>query len=182
MGDPKFRAQYGTMLGFEFVTPDFHLLDILRWQVPLPKYANLRAHPVGLKAGGDYVIKAKCPPYYASMSDAVDAVVQAKFGTGGTYQDEATFARIYKGDYGARYLKEANQYSDDVIACVRDICDYIHHTHGRFPAHCDALYAPRIWIQLHHPAIPYSDTFFQNGLTTAQRGHAACWHGPGGAA
>jgi len=37
LGDPKFRDRYGPMLGFEFVTPPFKLLDILRWQVPLPK-------------------------------------------------------------------------------------------------------------------------------------------------
>jgi hypothetical protein len=182
MGDPKYITQYGPMLGFDFATPKFRLLDILRWQVPLPKYTNLRAHPIGLKAGGDYVIKAMCPPYYATMSDAVDAVVQAKFGAGGTYQDEATFARIYKGDYGARYLKEASQYSDDVIACVRDVCEYIYRTHGRFPAHCDALYAPGIWIQIHHPDMTYYDTFFQNGLTAAHRAHATCWHGPDTAA
>lgn len=175
MGDPKFAPQYGPMLGFDFVTPPFRMLDPLRWQVPLPRYANLRAHPVGLKAGEEYVIRAKCPPYYASMSEAVDDVVKAKFGPGGVYQDEATFARIYQGDYGARYLKEAAVYSEDVIACVRDICEYIYRTHGRFPAHVDALYAPGVWIQVHHPDVAYYDRYFRNGLTETQRSHAADW-------
>jgi hypothetical protein len=177
MGDPKFTAQYGPMLGFEFVTPPFRLLDILRWQVPLPKYTNLRAHPVGLKAGDEYLIRAMCPPYYASMSDAVDEVVKLKFGAGGVYQDNATFEKIYKDDYGDRYLKEAATYSDDVISCVRDICEYIHRTHGRFPAHCDALYAPGVWIQVHHPDIAYYDRFFRDGLTDVHRAHEHVWHG-----
>ena len=176
MGDPKFTAQYGPMLGFDFVTPRFRLLDVLRWQVPLPKYANLRAHPVGLKAGSDYVIRAKCPPYYASMSDAVDDVVKAKFGPGGVYQDAATFATIYKNDYGERYLKEASAYSNDVIACVRDICEYIYATHGRFPAHVDALYAPGVWIQVHHPDLEYYDRFFRDGLTEQHHAHERKWH------
>ncbi len=73
MGDPKFEKQYGKMLGFDFVTPRWRLLDLLRWHVPLPKYANLRAHPISLKAGDEFLIKAKCPPNYGSMSDAVSS-------------------------------------------------------------------------------------------------------------
>jgi hypothetical protein len=176
MGDPKFTEQYGPMLGFEFVTPPFRFMDILRWGVPLPKYAQLRSHPVGLKAGGDYLIKAMCPPYYPSMSAAVDEVVKEKFGPTGVYRDAATFDKIYKGDYGERYLKEAAVYSDDIISCVRDICEYIHRTHGRFPAHCDALYAPGVWIQVHHPDIAYYDQFFRDGLTEVQRSHERVWH------
>ena len=177
MGDPKMRQRYGPMLGFDFVTPRWRLLDLLRWQVPLPKYADLRAHPVGLKAGGEDVIQAMCPPYYPSMSAAVDAVVAGKFGPGGVYQDPATFAAIFKDDFGGRYLGEAKRYGDDVVACVRDICEYILATHGRFPAHCDALHAPGVWLQVHHPDLAYYDTYFRNGLTKAHREHAACWHG-----
>jgi hypothetical protein len=176
MGDPKFTSQYGPMLGFEFVTPPFRLLDILRWQVPLPKYTNLRAHPVGLKAGADYAIRAMCPPYYPTMSAAVDEVVRLKFGQGGVYQDAATFDQIYKGDYGDRYRAEASAYSSDVIDCVRDICEYIHSTHGRFPAHVDALYAPGVWLQVHHPDLDYYDRFFQDGLTEQHRAHERIWH------
>ena len=58
LGDPKFTGQYGKMLGFEFGTPPFKLLDIIRWQVLLPRLANLRAHPIGLKVGDEYLMKA----------------------------------------------------------------------------------------------------------------------------
>src|SRR5215470_3764998 len=80
LGDPKFRAQYGAMLGFDWSTPKWKLADILRWQVPLPKYANLRATTVGLRHQGEHLIKAMCPPNYPTMADAVDAVVAEKFG------------------------------------------------------------------------------------------------------
>ena len=33
LGDPKFTTQYGNMLGFDFVTPRFRLLDISRFGV-----------------------------------------------------------------------------------------------------------------------------------------------------
>ena len=47
-GDPKFSSRYGPMLGFDHVVPRWRPLDLLRWHVPLPRFANLRAHPVAL--------------------------------------------------------------------------------------------------------------------------------------
>ena len=69
LGDPKFRKQYGPMLGFDWTTPRWKPLDVLRWHVPLPKYANLRATCVGLRHKGEHLIKAMCPPNYDSMAD-----------------------------------------------------------------------------------------------------------------
>jgi hypothetical protein len=176
LGDPKFTGQYGKMLGFDFVTPPFRLLDLLRWQVLLPKLANLRAHPVGLTVGGEHLIKGKCPPYYPSMSAAVDDVMAGKFGPQGIYKDANLFSKIYKSPFGPTYLKEAEEYGPDVIDCVRDICTYIYDTHGRFPAHVDAIHVPGVWLQVHHADLEYYDKYFQNGLTDAHRNHDAHWH------
>jgi len=107
LGDPKYTQIYGPMLGFDIVTPRWRFMDLLRWQVPLPKYANLRTNPIGLRYKGEYLIKGMSPPNYESMSDAVDAVVAEKFGPSGIYKDKALFARIYKDDFGERYLNEA---------------------------------------------------------------------------
>jgi hypothetical protein len=177
MGDPKFIDRYGPMLGFEHVIPRWRFRDILRWHVPLPRYANLRAHPVALRYKGEYLIKAKCPPNYQSMNQAIDTVVDAKFGPHGVYNDREVFERIYKDDFGQRYLTEARVYNADVINCVRDVCNYIYDTHGRFPAHCDAIHVPGVWLQVHHVEIPYYDRFFRNGLSDAQRQHDELWHG-----
>jgi len=176
MGDPKFTKQYGPMLGFDYVTPKWKLADILRWHVPLPKYAGLRANPVGLRHKGEHLIKGSCPPYYDSMSEAVDAVVAAKFGPKGIYQDKTTFDKIYREKFGAMYLKEATVYSQDVIECTRDICNYIYETHGRFPSHVDAIHAPGIWLQVHHVEHDYYDRYFSNGLTQVHREHDRLWH------
>jgi nitroreductase len=175
LGDPKFSRIYGRMLGFDFVTPRFKPADLLRWQVPLPKYAPLRAHPVGLRAAGEHLIKGACPPNYPSMEAAVDAVVQSKFGKGGIYEDKDVFSRIYKDGYAPRYLEEAGEYDQRVIDCARDVCVYIHATHGRFPAHTDAIHVPGIWLQTHHVETEYYERFFRNGLTDAHRAHAARW-------
>jgi len=45
---------------------------------------------------------------------------------------------------------EAPGYGDDVIVCVTDICQYILDTHGRFPAHVDAIYVPGVYDRLWH--------------------------------
>ncbi len=176
LGDPKFRKAYGKMLDFDFVVPKWKLMDLLRWQIPLPRYANLRANPVGLRHKGEILIKGMCPPYFDNMNEAVDAVVGEKFGPHGLYKDEATFARIYKGSFGARYLAEASDYAADVIECARDICNYIYDTHGRFPAHCETIHVPGIWIQVHHVEEDYYERFFTNGLTDTHRQHQKDWH------
>jgi hypothetical protein len=181
-GDPKFTQRYGRMLGFEHVTPRWRLRDILSWHVPLPRFADVRAHPVALKHNGEYLIKGKCPPNYATMDEAVNEVVAEKFGPGGIYNGRDLFARIYKDGYGDRYLNEARVYTTEVIDCVRDICSYIYRTHGRFPAHCEAIHVPGIWLQVHHVELPYYDRFFRDGLTDAQRRHAAVWHAADGPA
>ena len=176
LGDPKFEDRYGKMLGFDFTTPPWKLLDILRWQVLLPKLSNLRAHPIGLKVDDEYLIKAKCPPYYASMKEAVDDVMAGKFGPRGIYKDSAVFGQIYKDQFGDRYLKEASEYGPEVIECVTDVCRYIYETHGRFPAHVDAIHVPGVWLQVHHADIEYYDKYFRNGVTAAHRDHDSRWH------
>lgn len=178
LGDPKFKDQYGPMLGFDFVTPRWRLADILRWQVLLPKYATLRSNPIGLRFKGEHLIKGASvsPGYYDTMAEAVDAVTAGKFGPGGIYKDTALFDRIYKKGYGERYLKDAAEYGQDVIQCVKDICTYIYQTHGRFPAHCDAIHVPGVWLQAHHVEVEYYDRFFNRGLTDAHRQHQGRWH------
>ena len=62
-----------------------------------------------------------------------------------------------------------------MIDCARDICEYIHRTHGRFPAHTDAIHVPGVWLQVHLVENEYYEQFFRNGLTEAHRAHAEAW-------
>ena len=176
LGDPKFQKTYGPMLGFDFVVPKWKLMDLLRWHIPLPRFANMRANAIGLRHKGEHLIKGMCPPYYDSMNEAIDAVIAEKFGPNGIYKNKETFEHIYKPGFGARYLAEASDYAADVIACTRDICNYIYDVHGRFPAHCETIHVPGIWIQIHHVEEQYYDRFFANGLTNAHRRHQTNWH------
>jgi hypothetical protein len=176
LGDPKFRSTYGPMLNFDWAVPKWTIADLVRWHVPLPRLAPLRANPVGLRHNGEYLLKAMCPPHYDTMNDAVAAVVADKFGPNGIYTDEVLFERIYKGAFGETYLREASNYTADVIACTSDICTYIYETHRRFPAHCDAIHVPGVWLQSHHVDEPYYERFFRHGLTDEHRFHDQRWH------
>jgi hypothetical protein len=110
------------------------------------------------------------------MADAVQAVVDDKYKSGGPYGDAAYFRRVFRGDRGDRYLSEVPHYKPEVVECVKDICTYIYERHQRFPAHCDAIYAPGVWLQAHHLDLKYYDTLFKNGYTETQREHQQRWH------
>jgi hypothetical protein len=163
-------------LPFDWQTPRFRLLDLFRWGTFLP---SVRAHPVGLKVADEFLIKGMCPPYYPNLSDAVDAVVAMKFGKQGIYEDRAYFRNAFRGGGGDRYVDEVPHYEPDVVACVKDVCNYIYHTHGRFPAHVDAIYVPGVWLQAHHLDLKYYDTLFNNGYTQTHAQHQRLWHGEG---
>ncbi len=176
LGNPYPPARSdGKGLGFRFDKPRFRLLDLLRWGTFLE---SPRAHPVGL----DGLIEGMCPPYYDDMAKAVDAVIALKYGRNGIYQKRDYFTGpngIFKGDQGGRYVKEVPHYDPRVIECVKDVCTYIHKTHGRFPAHVDAIYVPGVWLQVHHLDLTYYDTLFNGGYTDTQRRHQDLWHGTG---
>jgi hypothetical protein len=156
-------------LGFKYHTPGYRPLDFFRWGT---FRTDVRTNPIGLPP----YIECMCPPFYPSMADAVQAVVDDKYRAGGPYGDNAYFQRIFQGDRGKRYLKQVPHYKDEVIACTKDICTYIYERHGRFPAHCDAIFAPGVWLQAHHLDLNYYDTLFNNGYTETQRNHQRLWH------
>ena len=169
LGHPMY-SQETRGLGFRWHVPRFWPLDAVRWGVPLPK---VRANPVGL----DGVLEGMCPPYYKSMSDAVDALLERKYGEGGVYDDRTYFNRVFREGLTERYLREVPHYSAEAIECTKDICTYVYEKHGRFPAHVDAMYVPGIWLQAHHLDLDYYDTLFREGYSESHGQHQALWHG-----
>jgi hypothetical protein len=172
MGNPHMATDKDRSQGlaFEWHTPPFRLLDLVRWGTFLPK---VRAHPVGFKSGSEYLIQGLCPPYVTDMSAAVDAIIEQK---NHIYGDRSYFQQIFQNDRGTNYVKEVPHYDPRVIACVKDVCNYIVAKHGRFPAHVDAIYVPGVWIQVHHLDLDYYDLLFKNGYTETQAKHQERWH------
>ena len=173
MGDPDFTEKYGRGLGFRYVKPKRTVLRMLRIPItPLPAW---RANPVGLPG----ILEGFCPPHYRTMADAVDAVIDLKYGPAGLYKDPKNYEPVFKDDKAATFLAEVPHYTPDVIACAKDVCTYIYETYGRFPAHCDAMHAPGVCVQAHVTDLAFYDSLYRNGYTASQALHEQNWSQPG---
>lgn len=167
LGHPSYRLSDNPGLDFEYVIPK-------QSPVPVPDL-NMLANPVGKKG----IIECYCPPWYATMSDAVDALLDLKYAPGGTYNNPQMFGEIFKDKIQAQtYLNEAPPYSPTVVQVCKDVCEYIYRTHGRFPAHEDAIHVPGIWLQAQHIDQKYYEKYFRDGLTSTHRNHIDLWHKP----
>jgi hypothetical protein len=173
LGHPDYRSKYGPGLGFRYEKPrNVWRRTILRPITPLPGW---QPNPVGL----DGLIEGLCPPYHANMSAAVDALIESKYGADGVYRNEPLFDKVFKPGKAAEFLDSVPHYKPEIIACVKDVCNYIYDTYGRFPAHVDAMYVPGIWVQAHHLDLKYYDGLYKNGYSDTQAEHHRLWHGNG---
>jgi len=127
--------------------------------------------PIGL----DGILESYCPPYYDNMDAAVDAVVEKKFGKDGIFDPDGSSGSAFKNR--REIVANVPRHSDELIQCVKDICNYIYDTYGRFPSHTDAISTPGCWVQAHHLDLEFYDKFYEEGAyTNAQRNHMAIWH------
>jgi hypothetical protein len=137
-----------------------------------PPVPASQPNPVGI----DGVLQGLCPPYVASMDDAIDQFLSEKYGPAGMYGDVNVFRRPYLSEAVAQqYLQSASHYSDQAVAYAKQICGYIYDTYGRFPAHCDAFHAPGIWLQFSHLELEYYEKYYEPEQFTRQAEHAALW-------
>ena len=89
-------------------------------------------YPIGLERNGEILLKPFCPPYYASMTDAVRAVVEIKCGPQGVFrggQNESAWA-----DH-AGVAAQVPAISEAAIAATTAACEYLWNRYGRFPVH-----------------------------------------------
>ncbi len=140
-----------------------------RWP-PLPVPLD---NPIGI----DGVLESLTPPYVKSMDEAVDRVIEEKYGPLGTYGDHTVFDRAYqKGEYGDAYLKMAGQRpKPEAVEYTKEICNYIYDTYGRFPAHAGAFHVPGVWIQFSHLEMEFYEKYFDPELYRRQADHHRMW-------
>lgn len=146
-----------------------------------PKLPRLRRWPPTPASqpnyvGIDGVLEGLCPPYVSSMDEAVDAVLEEKYGSGGAYADAEVFATRYRNRSDAEaYLREQSPHPPEAIAYTKEICSYVYDTYGRFPAHTDAWNLPGIWAQFSHVELPYYERFAAPAHVRRQRETAEIW-------
>lgn len=153
-------------LGFRFQEPEKRKF---RRSPPVP---STQANPVGI----DGVLEGLCPPYVRSMDDAVDQVLEEKYGAMGAYGDKEIFARSYRdGGNAEEFLRNAAHHPKDAVEYSKVICNYIYDTYGRFPAHTDAFHVPGTWVQFSHLEMEYYEKFFDPSLYRVQAQHGRNW-------
>ncbi len=135
-------------LGFRFVHDE-------RWTLP---------NPVGL----DGVYEALCPPYQPDMRAAAEVFVERKFGPGGTY--DSTTPGAWKDP--ATIKAGVEPYSDEFVACLGEVAQYIYDTRGRFPDTVTTMVLSG-YVQAVHLDTDYYDAHYQPGAYL--RSHAKHW-------
>jgi hypothetical protein len=130
--------------------------------------------PVGLKGA----FEGFCPPFFASMDAAVDAALGrvSREGADPDAGRKVPGAAPYKMS-DQDYLAQTVELSDEGLACIKSICNYVYETYGRFPGNLDPMHL--MWfMQVVHLDTDFYDAFFhQDACGPAQRAHMETWHG-----
>ncbi|MGW1027689.1 hypothetical protein ACWD4J_29000 [Streptomyces sp. NPDC002577] len=124
--------------------------------------------PVGL----DGVFEGAVPPYHDTIEDAVDFVVDLRWGPTGTFtggvttpwKDPSLVTRIPRP-------------SEEAIAAVKTWVRYVWDAYGRFPATIDP-FLTTVWYQAHHLDLDFYDRYYPGEAVPAHiRTHLERWHG-----
>jgi hypothetical protein len=120
----------------------------------------------------DGTFHAYCPPHFASMADAVEALAQRKFGPGGPYNAATPGA----WNESAAIRASAEPYSEEFKACVTLQCDYTLETWGKFPGTVPSVWVMNV-LQAQHLDLDFYDSFFRDGaVLDTHRRHFQVWH------
>jgi hypothetical protein len=132
------------------------------------RFAEAASGP-SVPVGRDGIYEAFTPPYYADMREAVDAFMETKWSQ---YAPEVP--KAYKEP--DRVVREIQRPSAETVELVKDYCQYVHDTYGRFPAYIDPMYQ-RLTCQAQHvdPDF-YAEHYPPGALTPQHTEHFRRWH------
>ncbi|MDW7774040.1 MAG: hypothetical protein SCH71_14230 [Desulfobulbaceae bacterium] len=130
-----------------------------RWPYP---------NPTGLEG----VMEGFCPPHYADMRAAVEAVCERKFGSGGPFNPDTP------GPWKeSRKVRSAAQiHSERFRECVAFQAQYLFDTFGKFPATVPSMFLI-MYLQAHHLDLDFYDRFNKPGAyLKTHAAHMDRWH------
>lgn len=128
---------------------------------------------LGLEAGREAPLKPYCPPNYASMEDAVQAVVDLKWGRRGIFRGGASNSSWLNPDGISDAAPDVSEAAVDATVAY---CTYVHRRYGRFPAYQMPL-RTLLGFQANHVDVEFYERFYRPGaLTDLQRNHIRQWH------
>lgn len=151
----------------------FQALDFRMAQMPASRYlgANrlvslamkvlkrdlLVPYPVGLECNGESLLKPFCPPAFPSMSDAVRAVVDLKFGAQGIFRAPGHGSSWTAQNELTQKIPPINQAAIDATVAY---CEYVWNRYGRFPAYMPP-YRTVLGFQACHLDAEFYDRFYR---------------------
>lgn len=119
------------------------------------------------------VMEGFCPPHYANMSEAVEAVCERKFGEGGPFHKDTP------GPWkeSAKVRAAAEIHSQDFKDCVSLQAEYVFETFGKFPGTVPSIFVMQ-YLQAHHLDLDFYDEFYKPGAyLDSHASHMKLWHG-----
>jgi hypothetical protein len=132
------------------------------------RFAEAKRGP-SVPVGRDGVFQAFTPPYHADMGEAVDAFLEAKWS-----QYDSAHPKSYKDP--ERVVSQISRPDEETIQIVKDYCQYVYDTYGRFPAHLDPMYQ-RLTCQAQHVDPDFYAQYYPPGALTEQHhSHFERWH------
>jgi hypothetical protein len=134
-------------------------MKLLKRDVEIP-------YPVGLERHGEVLLKPFCPPYYPTMREAVQAVVDLKFGAAGVFRSEGQ-GSAWSNHRGIS--SAIPRVSDAAIAATTAYCEYVWGRYGRFPVYVPP-YKTVLGFQACHLDAEFYDRFYRpEALGATQR-------------
>lgn len=118
------------------------------------------------------VMEGYCPPHYADMRAAVEAVCERKFGPGGPFHPDTPGPWLDSPRVRAAALVHDEAFRD----CVALQAQYIYDTFGKFPGTVPAIFVIT-YLQAHHLDLEFYDTFYRPGsYLWTHAAHMKQWH------
>ncbi|WP_455367998.1 nitroreductase family protein, partial [[Eubacterium] cellulosolvens] len=147
--------------GFLMHTIDFPtLIRLMGFRLENVKgrgFPQAAPNPVGI----DGILEGFCPPY-KEIDNAVDEIVEEKWGPNGIYG--------VKG-YSLPVPKEF----EDLVEAVKAYLKYVYEAYGRLPKYSNAMFLPAL-LQIHHIDLGYYRKYFPEYVTDNDKTHMQVWH------
>jgi hypothetical protein len=134
-------------------------MKVLKRDVPVP-------YPLGLERDAEVLLKPFCPPYHDSMTAAVRAAVELKFGAKGVFRGHPAGNAWAKGE---DVVSQVPRVSEAAIAATTAYCEYLYERYGRFPVYLTP-YRTVLGFQACHLDAEFYDRYYRpEALGEAQR-------------
>ena len=129
-----------------------------RMLLKLLKKDSMVPLPIGLERNGEALLRPWTPPYFKSMREAVEAVVEHKSGKAGVFRGGSLCA--WRDEDAVRSVP---QVSGKAIEATIAYCEYIWKRYGRFPAHMPPVRTV-LGFQAGHLDLAFYEKFYPSAV------------------